>query len=107
MENNRDEDKCLEDLHTGNANNLTPLRPASRQQGGNLRGKRRPVVRSNTGHIVWQADSEKFYFDEKTGKRRVCSWKIEGGGTLVIIDPSGQLIEAYKLRPGEKVEQMD
>jgi hypothetical protein len=69
---------------------------------GRVRPK--PIVRNKDGIVIWQPDDNKFHYcGESTGKDLSCTWFISGG-VVIIRDPSGEVVEAYKLRDGETVE---
>lgn len=79
-------------MNRENSGSDWPVRP-----GHPLRLRKRwPRVRNKDGQVVWRPDL--------VGLPSDCSCSVEGGGTVVVKDPAGNILQAYRMRPGERLE---
>lgn len=66
-----------------------------------------PRVRNRSGAIIWSVNEMDFsHSSQRNGQVRYGTWYIEGG-LVVVKDDVGDFVEAYRLKPGEVVEELD
>ena len=105
MEEYRPHDIVADGRGSDRAKSIVPLRSVVKRVNNTTQiAKRRPIVRNKDGVVVWQAGEDTYYYrDEQSGRHFSCSCSIDGG-VVIVLDHTGQVVEAYKLRDGETVE---
>ena len=65
-----------------------------------------PRIKDESGKVVWEVNAHKYNTNipwSMSYEQRRGSWYVEGG-TVVVKDGDGNVVEARQLKPGETVE---